>query len=361
MGHKKGSVGGQGASPYDSRSASPSLVRIGLAIVSATVLVACRPMVESDAPAAACPAGGPGDDVSLENFRLHHRDAGSCPDAMTSDARAPDGAPADAVAPDAAMPDAAADASMDSGGAIAPDASATEGGTSGIDAAAEDATIGATDAGIDVGSPTDSAAAGIDASIAESGAPPDAAQNGAEGGACGLTAVPSSPFVPLSGTAALTGTEGIVGTQPLPGGGGCVGLVTNPAAAVMTFSFTGMQSPTGGVFPSGCSFSGVGSGSTFGVAPTFDGDTYTCNETFGANSPPADKAMLCPEVGNHNTGITASVRLSVTRSTGAVSLVRRCDWASTCPMGFPTGANGGFASEFNLSGFVSCPVDAGLD
>jgi hypothetical protein len=341
MAHKKGSV-------------------TGFAIVSTVALVACRGSVENDAPDAACPAGDQSDVVVLENFRPHHRDAGACPDAMTSDARAPDGTTADAAAPDGA-PDAAAEASMDSGGAIAPDAAASEAGAPAIDAAVQDVTVGAVDAGIDVSSPTDAPASGIDASNPESGALADAAQSGADGGSCGLTAVPFSPFVPFSGTAILTGTQGVVGTQPLPGGGGCVGLVTNPATAVMTFSFTGMQSPAAGVVPSGCSFSGVGLGSTFGVAPTFDGDTYRCSETFGANSPPADKAMLCPEVSNHSTGITASVSLSVTRSTGAVSLVRRCDWASTCPMGFPTSGNGGFASEFNLSGLLSCPVDAGSD
>jgi len=200
-----------------------------------------------------------------------------------------------------------------------------------------DATIEAADAtpqGADATSGTDAA---IDA--------------GGDAAVCTLPTVSSSTFVPLSGSARLSGTEELATGQV---NNGCMALVTNPTRGVLTFSLTA----------TGCSFSYAdGNGTTYSSTVTssgaassmsFNGDTYTCAyspQLGAANATLADFNKACPELGMVSNGINGGLTLTVTRSTGAVSLRRVCLYQDAVCQ------NGGYlqpTSEFVLSGSLTC-------
>jgi hypothetical protein len=325
---------------------------VGLSMIAAAALAACDGIVDRGAPdAAGCPTAGADEGPTLDDFPFHRRDGAGCPDAaITPDATTPE-----AAAPETSTPDAVA-ADVAAGDAV-PEATVQDAGT-------PDASVG-NDASVDDGSVTDTtinAGDAQDATPSEVGAPVDAAQDSAPGGSCTLSAGPSLPFIPLSGSANVTGTESVPGTQPSGlGGAGCFALTTNPSSGVLTFSMNaGATGPNGPQFAS-CSVSYAGFGSTI-VGTSFDGDTYTCAETGNGGS--SDKNQLCPEESNVNMGVGINMTLKVTRSTGAVSLVRNCTFAgSTCATGgFPSNATAnGETTEFTVSGSLSCPTDAGTD
>ena len=186
-----------------------------------------------------------------------------------------------------------------------------------------------------------------------------------DAGSCTLSPSPNV-YVPLSGSANLAGSVGIPGGPPVSEFGvSCCSLVTTPTTGVVTFSFAGASSPMPGspFVPSTCSFTYVDTGgghyqTLFGGVTNFDGDTYTCSETGNGGS--SDKDKLCPELHLHNMGVGIVIRLSVTRSTGAVTLVRDCTYSgSTCLLG--TYVLGESTTEFNLSGSLSCANGAGTN
>jgi hypothetical protein len=228
------------------------------------------------------------------------------------------------------------------------EAAATDGGASGSDSGVEDAsTQDATDATVP---PLDATSDGTDAGDAtaiDAGGSVDAPGDTADAtGACSLPTLPSTPFVPLSGSATLSGTVGAIGTQVVPPG--CVLLVTNPIHGVLTFSFAS----------SSCSFtytdaSGSAYSSTLGAGTGFNGDTYSCSENPAVGGAAADKNSLCPELSTVSNGVIIKIGLTVTRSTGTVALTRDCEYeGTTC------GGTGGFVdtrtTEFSLGGGLEC-------
>lgn len=170
-------------------------------------------------------------------------------------------------------------------------------------------------------------------------------------GTCPLAPVPSGQFVPIYGTVNLTGSVSV----PTAGGviipEGCFPLGPPiPTSGLLTFvinatncSFTYNDSESGVTYLTNLSGSG------------FDGDTYTC----GGGGPPGDIASIhsaCFELGGLEDGIDGSVTLTVTRSTGAVSLFRQCTYADgTCEVGGYVLNNPNSTTSFQLNGVLSCP------
>jgi hypothetical protein len=159
-----------------------------------------------------------------------------------------------------------------------------------------------------------------------------------DGATCRLPRVAPQPFQGVSGIAALTGT-GIHHPQ------GCMQLPPQPVTATLSFTIT----------ETNCSIRFVDSYVNEGVVrlSSFDGDTYECFDT-SSNYPPGQffepTYAACPGLRPWMNGLSFYVRLIVTRSTGVVSLERRCIHSGGCiPPNYATGT-----SIHQLSGELSC-------
>jgi hypothetical protein len=182
----------------------------------------------------------------------------------------------------------------------------------------------------------------------------DAAEGGASVSLCGLSTLPPTEFVSLSGTVTVTGTEVLpTGGDVDAAGPPCIGLVTSATSGPLTFSF----SSTGGCSLTYVDANGRTFESTIGVAQ-FDGDTYTCAYSQNAYFPGSPLATVCPTLGFYENGVSGQVTLQVTRSTGAVSLSYKCLALGMDQCSYPTSVPNGATEVLDLSGFASCP-DAG--
>lgn len=196
----------------------------------------------------------------------------------------------------------------------------------------------------DAGGPAEAGepdASAPDGTTPDAGAPFDASWDGAQNAACTLGPAAPTPFPPIFGSAELAGTLGVAVVPTMCGNQ----AVTSPTSGSLTFAIS----------PTTCSFEFVdANGQTYTSnigSAAFDGDTYFCSYTGFANAPGLYSA--CPDLIAHADGLSASMSLAVTRSTGAVTLSRDCAWNDACvEPGFLAG------SELVLSGSLSC-VDAG--
>jgi hypothetical protein len=220
-----------------------------------------------------------------------------------------------------------------------PAASGVDSGS--VDGGPEADSAPSTDAGelAETGAPDASAQ---DGTTPDAGAPLDASGDGAQAVACTLSPVAPTPFPSIFGSADLAGTLGVPG--PTTCGPGSQ-AVTSPTSGSLTFAIS----------PTTCSFDFVdANGQTYRSnisSAAFDGDTYTCGYSGGGPLPSFYPA--CPDLSTHTDGLSANMTLAVTRSTGAVTLSRDCDWSDACPAGGFL-----FGSNLALSGSLSCS-DAG--
>ena len=134
--------------------------------------------------------------------------------------------------------------------------------------------------------------------------------------------------------------------------GGCQPFVTSSTSGTLTFSITSV-----GCYISYLDASGLTYTSTMNEPMTFNGDKYTCTYQYDPPAGPQTYAA-CPELHSLENGLEATVVLSVTRSTGAVTLSRLCSAGEGC-VGGP--GQGTPSSQFGLSGSLSCAdvVDGG--
>jgi hypothetical protein len=175
---------------------------------------------------------------------------------------------------------------------------------------------------------------------------------------CGLSTLPPTDLLPVSGSVNLSGTEVAPNTSIDSGVANCIELTTGASSGALTFSINS----------AGCTFSYVdATGKTFtstlSVETTFDGDTYTCEYSQDGFSPGAQLGTVCPELNNFEIGVSGSVTLVFTRSTGAVSVERDCEdqgMGQCGPGEVPTGA-GLVTSELTLGGSPSCPDAGSID
>jgi hypothetical protein len=194
---------------------------------------------------------------------------------------------------------------------------------------------GAPDAPIDTGTG--------DSAFSDVNAPTDAAEASAEASVCNLGVVAATPIPPLAGTVTVTGTEGIPGGPVLAGG--CQPFVTGSTSGTLTFSITSV-----GCYISYLDAGGLTYTSTINAPMTFDGDKYTCIYQYDPPAGPQTYAA-CPELDNLQNNLGATVSLSVTRSTGAVTLSRLCSAGEGCTEGPGEGTP---STQFALSGSLSC-------
>jgi hypothetical protein len=173
--------------------------------------------------------------------------------------------------------------------------------------------------------------------------PTDAAEASAEASVCNLGVVAATPIPPLAGTVTVTGTEGVPGGPVLAGG--CQPFVTGTTSGTLTFSITSV-----GCYISYLDASGLTYTSTINAPMTFDGDKYTCIYQYDPPAGPQTYAA-CPELDNLQNDLNATVLLSVTRSTGAVSLSRLCSAGEGCTVGPGEGTR---STQFGLNGSLSC-------